>query len=40
VGAGFFSEGGGIDLAYRTELNGPARQLSVTFRTMLAGGGG
>jgi len=38
AGAGLFTEGGGLDFAYRTELNGPARQLSVTFRTLMGGG--
>jgi len=39
-GLGFFTEGGGVDLAYRTELNGPGRTVSLTFRTMIVGNGG
>jgi len=31
-GIGFFSESGGIDVAYRHELNGRGRMLALTFR--------
>lgn len=40
AGIGFFTEGGGLDLAYRTELNGRARMLVLTFRIQAPQGGG
>ena len=39
VGLGFFAEGGGVDLAYRTDLNGQGHSLALTVRTLFPGTG-